>query len=272
MTDLVATQAHSCRHANFCRNTEPSAGRESLASPTDAQRVHRFTGEPDVRALANVARELNAHHSSVERTLSAISSTALRIVPGAEAASTTTLLGRGRTRFDAPTDPLAAAVDDIQRDVDDGPSLRSIRDNETVLVRDVRSDSRFPSFTATALRYTAIRSILSLALDTGQALLGAMTMYSRTPGAFCTSSVNTSTALATHAALALVRSSQEEQFALALASRDTIGQAKGMIMERYATEPEHAFDMLSAISQETNTPVDVLAGRLTRREQSRSNT
>ncbi|OZD79426.1 ANTAR domain-containing protein [Rhodococcus sp. 05-339-2] len=217
MTDLVATQAHSCRHANFCRNTEPSAGRESLASPTDAQRVHRFTGEPDVRALANVARELNAHHSSVEHTLSAISSAALRIVPGAEAASTTTLLGRGRTRFDAPTDPLAAAVDDIQRDVDDGPSLRSIRDNETVLVRDVRSDSRFPSFTATALRYTAIRSILRLNLD-------------------------------------------------------PIGQAKGMIMERYATEPEHAFDMLSAISQETNTPVDVLAGRLTRREQSRSNT
>lgn len=217
MTDLVATQAHSCRHANFCRNTEPSAGRESLASPTDAQRVHRFTGEPDVRALANVARELNAHHSSVEHTLSAISSAALRIVPGAEAASTTTLLGRGRTRFDAPTDPLAAAVDDIQRDVDDGPSLRSIRDNETVLVRDVRSDSRFPSFTATALRYTAIRSILSLNLD-------------------------------------------------------PIGRAKGMIMERYETEPQHAFDMLSAISQETNTPVDVLAGRLTRREQSRSNT
>ena len=94
MTDLVATQAYYCRHAVFCRNTESSAGRESLASPTDTQRVHRFTGEPDVRAMANVARELDAHPSSVEHTLGTISSAALRIVPGAEAASTNVLAGR----------------------------------------------------------------------------------------------------------------------------------------------------------------------------------
>lgn len=271
MADLVATHTHSCRNAESCRNPESSTGGESFVSPTDVRRGGPPAGEPDGHALANVARELHRHHTSVQRTLGAITSAALRIVPGAEGASTTMLLGRGRTRFDAPTDPLAAAVDDIQRDVDDGPSLRSIRENETVLVRDVRTENRFPSFTAVALRHGAIRSILSLTLDTGEALLGAMTVYSRTPGAFGTSSVDTSTALAAHAALALVHSSHEEQFVLALASRDTIGQAKGMIMERYDTDPQHAFDMLAAISQETNTPVNVLADRLTHRERSRAN-
>lgn len=68
--------------------------------------------------------------------------------------------------------------------------------------------------------------------------------------------------LASHAAIALLHDNRERQFKAALASRDVIGQAKGMIMERFRVDALHAFAMLTAISQETNTPVRDLAARL----------
>ena len=68
--------------------------------------------------------------------------------------------------------------------------------------------------------------------------------------------------LSDHAAIALINDKRERQFKAALASRDVIGQAKGMIMERFGVDAPRAFAMLTAISQETNTPVRDLAARL----------
>jgi AmiR/NasT family two-component response regulator len=47
-----------------------------------------------------------------------------------------------------------------------------------------------------------------------------------------------------------------------LASRDVIGQGKGIVMERFGVDATHAFGMLAAISQDTNTPLRDLAARL----------
>jgi AmiR/NasT family two-component response regulator len=67
--------------------------------------------------------------------------------------------------------------------------------------------------------------------------------------------------LAKHAAIALINQRQERQFKAALATRDVIGQAKGMIMERFGVDATQAFAMLTAISQDTNTPVRDVAAR-----------
>jgi AmiR/NasT family two-component response regulator len=48
-----------------------------------------------------------------------------------------------------------------------------------------------------------------------------------------------------------------------LASRDVIGQAKGMIMERFDLNAGGAFDLLRRVSQDTNTPVADIAYKLT---------
>jgi AmiR/NasT family two-component response regulator len=45
---------------------------------------------------------------------------------------------------------------------------------------------------------------------------------------------------------------RQEQFRSALASRDVIGQAKGMIMERYRLDAVHAFELLKQLSQRSN--------------------
>jgi AmiR/NasT family two-component response regulator len=68
--------------------------------------------------------------------------------------------------------------------------------------------------------------------------------------------------LATHAALAFSVVEREGQFYSALASRDHIGQAKGILMERFDIDSVQAFDMLRRLSQESNTPIRALAERV----------
>jgi AmiR/NasT family two-component response regulator len=68
--------------------------------------------------------------------------------------------------------------------------------------------------------------------------------------------------LATHAAVALIATDDHNQFESALAGRDIIGQAKGILMERFKIGAVHAFVILTRLSQETNTPVRTLAARL----------
>lgn len=216
----------------------------------------------DAQALAHAARELYAQHSSIELTSAAVTAAAMQLIHGAEGASVALLAGNGTIRSNVSTDPLAAAVADIQDDVGDGPTRQSLRSTETVLVCDLRTETRWDSFTSAAVEHTEVRSVLALALCTGTDVLGALTVHSRAVGAFSGQAVAGAIALAAHCALALMTSTHEEQFVRALASRDTIGQAKGMIMERYNIDAQQAFAMLSTISQNTNTPVKVLAERL----------
>jgi hypothetical protein len=55
---------------------------------------------------------------------------------------------------------------------------------------------------------------------------------------------------------------ETEQLRRALDNRDIIGQAKGMLMERYDIGATQAFDLLAKLSQHTNTRVEQIARRL----------
>ena len=52
------------------------------------------------------------------------------------------------------------------------------------------------------------------------------------------------TVLAAHAAAAILASREGEELQSALTTRDRIGQAKGIIMERYGVDDIRAFEML----------------------------
>ena len=68
--------------------------------------------------------------------------------------------------------------------------------------------------------------------------------------------------LATHAAIALIASDKENQFESALASRDVIGQAKGIVMERFKIDAQRAFALLANLSQDSNMPLRQIAQRM----------
>jgi AmiR/NasT family two-component response regulator len=68
--------------------------------------------------------------------------------------------------------------------------------------------------------------------------------------------------LATHAAITLIAADKESQFRSALASRDVIGQAKGIVMERFKIDASRAFALITKISQDSNTRLRVIAQQL----------
>ena len=68
--------------------------------------------------------------------------------------------------------------------------------------------------------------------------------------------------LAAHAAAAILASRQGEELQSALSTRDRIGQAKGIIMERYSVDDVRAFEMLRQLSQDSNTRLVDIAERV----------
>ncbi|RYE38098.1 MAG: ANTAR domain-containing protein, partial [Hyphomicrobiales bacterium] len=83
--------------------------------------------------------------------------------------------------------------------------------------------------------------------------------HSSEADAFDETAVSIGSTLATHAAIALITCQREEQFRDALVSRETIGQAKGMLMQRYSIDAAQAFVLLVTRSQHTNIPVHEVA-------------
>jgi AmiR/NasT family two-component response regulator len=73
---------------------------------------------------------------------------------------------------------------------------------------------------------------------------------------------------AAHSSVAWNAARRDEQFKKALASRDVIGQAKGMLMERYGVSAIQAFDLLRKLSQDSNTPLMQIAADLVEKQQS----
>ena len=82
--------------------------------------------------------------------------------------------------------------------------------------------------------------------------LGAMNLYSRTPHAFDGESEEIGQLLAGHAAIALAGAEHENNLRAGIANRDLIGQAKGILMERYRLTADQAFTALARVSQDLN--------------------
>jgi hypothetical protein len=119
-----------------------------------------------------------------------------------------------------------------------------------------------------------MRSVLAVPLripNTNHTRLGAVNMYSRSGEGFSVSSQEMALVLSAHAAIAAVVSrerimaaTKEKTFKEALASRDVIGQAKGMLMERHSIGPDQAFDILRRSSQSLNAKLRDVATEVVR--------
>ena len=91
--------------------------------------------------------------------------------------------------------------------------------------------------------------------------LGALSLYADQAAAFSDPHERVTTLLATFAALALAEAQRADQMHDALANRDVIGQAKGILMERHGITADAAFGVLSRVSQAENRKLAEIARR-----------
>src|SRR3954469_8580438 len=109
-----------------------------------------------------------------------------------------------------------------------------------------------------------VGSMLCLQLFVHEDTLGALDLLAHERVAFTDESENIGLLLASHAAIAVAGAQKLEHAAIALVNRDVIGQAKGILMERFKITADQAFDVLAKVSQDTNRKVYAVAEDLAR--------
>jgi GAF domain-containing protein len=218
---------------------------------------------PDIgAAMAELARTLQREHSSEPATLLAVTTAAVRAVPGAAQAVISLVMRRQKmVQAHAATDPSAGRLDELQTELDDGPCLRAVWEQQTVHIPDMATESRWPRFAAAATQ-AGVGAMLCFQLFVEGDNLGALNLYGATAGAFTEESESAGLIFATHAAGALAGAQQEHHLSTALASRDIIGQTKGIVMERFHIDADHAFALIARLSQEHNIKLHTIATQL----------
>lgn len=201
------------------------------------------------QVLGNLAVELEGR-SDAETTLRSIVEASVRIVPGARWAGISFIEGR-RVEPRVPTDAIVAELDELQTEIDEGPCLSALREYHTVRIDDMAADDRWPRFTQAAME-RGVRSLLSFQLFVTGSNIGALNLYGGEPNVFDDESTLVGEVLAQHASVALAAVAAAVQFHRGLDSRDIIGQAKGILMQRDNVDGLQAFRMLTTASQETN--------------------
>ncbi|UVF80423.1 GAF and ANTAR domain-containing protein [Gordonia mangrovi] len=215
------------------------------------------------RQIADLMTRVQRHaDTDVPLALDELAAGAAELIPGAQYAAVTVATDNNIVDTPAATHRYPAILDDIQHDVREGPYLQLAMDKEPIRIDDLEQETRWPTYCRLALERTPIRSLLKFPLASSTHTLGALTVCSDTPHAYDEHAFDVAHAYATHASLAWDALRRKEQFATALATRDIIGQAKGIIMERYRCSADHAFGLLKKLSQETNRPLRDVARQL----------
>ena len=203
------------------------------------------------QVMSRVARHLQEEHGDVEATLQAITSAAVRVVDDADECGISYVVGRSSIESRASTGELPREVDALQTRVEQGPCLDAIWEQEVVRVDDVTAEDRWPRFAEQAAEL-GVGSMMCFQLFVEGDQLGAMNLYARRPGAFDDDSAELGQMLAAHAAVALAGAEHEDNLRKGISNRDVIGQAKGILMERYKLTADQAFGVLARASQELN--------------------
>jgi GAF domain-containing protein len=200
---------------------------------------------------------------------------ACHTVGGADSVSIT-VADDGGYRTSNSTSDEALDIDQAQYDGGNGPCLQALRSAEQVQVRVGDDPGRWPTFDAKA-QEEGVVAVLSTPLRRGPGkAIGALNIYAHEPDRLDDDSRLTAEVIGEHAAilvgntLDLLSAAQlNEQLRQALASREIIGEAKGIIMERQSCTRDEAFDILRRASQRENRKLRDLAEELVLRVEAR---
>jgi GAF domain-containing protein len=220
-------------------------------------------GEAVAEALAAVeilARALHVQDARLEPTLEAIVANAAAAHPTARDAGLILVI-HGRLTPQAVTGRGPQILDLWQQETGEGPCIEAAATQEVTAISDTGTESRWPKFCAAA-QECGVGAMLCVPLQAGNRDIGALSLYAPRPTTFTRGDVQLIELFAALAALALADAQRAEQLRAAIASRDLIGQAKGILMERFKIDSETAFRTLARLSQDLNLKVTAVATRL----------
>ncbi|GAA4916419.1 ANTAR domain-containing protein [Actinomycetospora succinea] len=210
-----------------------------------------------VKSLRSAAEQLTENRSirDFEATVTKLVHAAVDTIPGVEGGGISRT-EEGTVRSSHATDPAVYDLDRLQSDLGQGPCITAADDPPEagiVVAQDLAGadGERWPVFAPRCVE-AGFRAMMSVQLSLHGRRRSALNLYSRTPDVFDASAELTAGLFGVQAATLLHGAEHAADLGQALASRDVIGQAKGILMERFTVDDDEAFQMLVDSSQETN--------------------
>jgi GAF domain-containing protein len=235
-----------------------SADSGGLTSPpadasAAARSVRRLSSEADLvaRRFARLAVELH-EEPGIEETVEAVLQFALQAVRCTHAGVVLARRGR-RLETAVATDPVVEQAGRLQIEYGEGPAVTAAAGDGdfSVYVSDTTVDQRWPAWSPRAATL-GLRSALAVRLHTGGAALGVLELFHTQPAAFDASDDAVAHILARHASIAVAHARKEASLLQAMDARKLVGQAQGILMERFSVDAEGAFAILRRYSQDNN--------------------
>lgn len=216
-------------------------------------------GRPDAEEFARIAldlHEVESFNETVDRVLEFA-------VKALDCAYAGVILVHAKERVEtvAATHDVVAELDKIQMECGQGPDLEVILDHHSILIRDVESDQRWPAWSE-LVSAAGVRSMLGIRLHTTRTTIGSLNFYDPAPDRFSQEDLDVAHMLARHAAIAMENARGVEHLWKAIDARNLIGQAQGILMERFGVDAEQAFAVLRRYSQDHNLRLHVVAEKL----------
>jgi hypothetical protein len=193
------------------------------------------------------------------------------MVAGCDWASVT-LVRRGQVVDTLSSGAVADELDHVQFGSGFGPAFEAMRSTHPVYVADLAEASRWPVLAATAADLGVASALchgLFVQHPAEWSTLGSLNLYGGRSDAFGETDQDFASILAAYVAVAAAMSDRRDEVdrreaALhrGLSTRDVIGQAKGILMERQRLSAGEAFDVLRGASQRLNRKVVDVARHL----------
>jgi transcriptional regulator with GAF, ATPase, and Fis domain len=222
------------------------------------ERLMSFTPH-DAATFARISQELLAE-PAVEQTLERVVELAVAGIEGCDMVGLTMRHGK-KVDTPAATDPIVLELDHAQYDLQQGPCLDAVWVDDTYVIEDMTTETRWPRWTPRAAEL-GVMSVLSVRLSTPAEVVGGLNLYSRKGGAYDEDAIQAAHIYAAHASNAIAALSNATGLMTAMQSRHSIGMAQGLLMLRYGLSEEQAFAFMVRYSQDENIKLREIAARV----------
>ena len=221
----------------------------------DAQDTSKLT----TLDFAERARAI-AKKSSPDETIRRIIDLALECID-CDYASVTVVHADGGVETVASSDEVIDRADALQYELGEGPCLTAAEHEGLWVIAETGTDPRWPQWGPQAAAL-GLHSILAVHLFTDRTMLGALNLYAKQSHQYSADDIETAQIVAAHASVGLARTRSEQNLWRAVDARHVVGQAQGILMERFSLSSEQAFSVLKRYSQQHNIKIRDIAVHL----------
>ncbi|QSR32741.1 antitermination regulator [Nocardioides sp. S5] len=239
---------------DLCPGSSTASGGR-MQGPHASHLIHEF---------AQLSRTLAEAPDEDTRLQIAVSS-AVSLMDGCDHAGFTVNLRSGLITRAASPGNVVSRANELQQELGEGPCLDALRDEETIISRDLSVEPRWPRWASLVHRELGVGSMMSLLVYTEkQRSFGALSLYAEQGHRFEADDWAIGQALAGHISVILTAEREIDQLGIAVHTRTSIGQAQGILMERLQLNADQAFDFLRRVSSIRNRKLADVAEEIAR--------